>query len=177
MTYGYIQSCNSCSKTHPTRTKSTHARFRDDGFMIGEKATAHDVADFFKTAKYFRNLLRFACTTSPQGITFLHTTVYKGKRFKDSNVLDIKHAKKATAHDVADFFKTAKYFHNFLRFTCMTSPPRTHILAYHRIQRQKIQRLKRTGYQTCTKPTQTCRYFDRTSYHPDSVFHGFIKET
>ena len=34
-----------------------YARFRDDGYMIWEKAPAHDVADFFQTANNFQNLL------------------------------------------------------------------------------------------------------------------------
>ena len=54
-----------------------YARFRDDGFMTWEKASAHDVADFFQTANNFHNLLRFTCTTSPQEFTFLDTSVYK----------------------------------------------------------------------------------------------------
>ena len=94
--------------------------------MIGEKATAHDVADFFKTAKYFRNLLRFACTTSPQGITFLHTTVYKGKRFKDSDELAIKACPKPTETSgiVIEHHATPNsVFHGFLKGTVYLKDP------------------------------------------------------
>ena len=83
VTYGYIKSWNSCRKTPPHKNKiSTRARFRDDGYMTWEKAPARDVADFFQTANNFHNLLRFTSTTSPQEITFLDTTVYKGTRFR-----------------------------------------------------------------------------------------------
>ena len=47
---------------HKNRIK-THARFRDDGYTIWERA-AHDVADFFQTANNFHNLLRFTRTIS-----------------------------------------------------------------------------------------------------------------
>ena len=70
------------SQNSPHENKiKIHARFLDDGYMIWEKAPAHDVTDFFQTANNFHNLLRFTPTTSPQGITFLDTRVYKGKRF------------------------------------------------------------------------------------------------
>ena len=59
---------------HKNKIKS-HARFRDEGYMIWERAPAHDVAYFFHTANNFHNLLRFTPTTSSWEITFLDTTI------------------------------------------------------------------------------------------------------
>ena len=64
------------SRNSPHKNKiKIHARFLDDGYMIWEKAPAHDVADFFQTANNFHNLLRFTPTTSSWEITFLDTTI------------------------------------------------------------------------------------------------------
>ena len=80
---GLYQVLEQLSENTPHKNKiKIHARFRDDGFMILEKAPAHEVSDFFQTANNFHNLLRFTRTTTPQEIAFLDTTVYKGKRFR-----------------------------------------------------------------------------------------------
>ena len=74
----------------------THVRFRDDGFMIWENATKEELTNFFHTANSFHHLLKFTHTVSKQEITFLDTTVYTGKRFTSSRVLDIKTHTKPT---------------------------------------------------------------------------------
>ena len=74
----------------------THVRFRDDGFMIWEKATEENITNFFHTANSLHHLLKFTHTVSKQEITFLDTTVYRGKRFTSSRLLDIKTHTKPT---------------------------------------------------------------------------------
>ena len=62
---GLYQILEQLSENTPHKNKiKIHARFRDDGFMILEKAPAHEVSDFFQTANNFHNLLRFTRTIS-----------------------------------------------------------------------------------------------------------------
>ena len=78
-------------KNSPHKNKIiTHVRFKDDGFMIWENATKEDITNFFHTANNFHHLLKFTHLLSKQEITFLDTTVYKGKKFTNSRILDIK---------------------------------------------------------------------------------------
>ena len=68
-------------KNSPHKNKIiTHVRFRDDGFVIWENATKEDITNFFHTANTFHHLLKFTHLLSKQEITFLDTTVYKGKK-------------------------------------------------------------------------------------------------
>ncbi len=64
--------------------------------MIWENATKEDITNFFHTANNFHHLLKFTHGLSKQEITFLDTTVYKGKRFTKSRILDIKTHTKPT---------------------------------------------------------------------------------
>jgi len=84
-------------KNSPHKNKIiTHVRFRDDGFVIWENASKEDITNFFHTANTFHHLLKFTHLLSKQEITFLDTTVYKGKRFTKSKILDIKTHTKPT---------------------------------------------------------------------------------
>ena len=58
--------------------------------MIWENTTKEDITNFFHTANNFHHLLKFTHLLSKQVITFWDTTVYKGKRFTKSKILDIK---------------------------------------------------------------------------------------
>ena len=62
---------------------TTLVLFRDDGFMVRENATENDIGNFFQTASSFHHLLKFTHAVSPKEITFLDTTVYKGKIFQE----------------------------------------------------------------------------------------------
>ena len=92
-------------------------------------------------------------------------------RFRDNGHMTWE---KAPAHDVSDFFQTANNCHNPPRFTRMALSQEITSLD------TAVYKGKRLGSNVlypkiCTKPTETYQYLDRTSCHPNSVFHGFIK--
>lgn len=58
--------------------------------MVWENATENDIGNSFQTASSFHHLLKFTHAVSPKEITFLDTTVYKGKIFQEYKVVDIK---------------------------------------------------------------------------------------
>ena len=83
---------------------------------------------------------------------------------------------KAPAYDVADFFQMQTTSTISWDLHLRHHPNKSHSWI-PRVQRQKIQNLKRAGYQICTELTETYQYLYRTSCHPNSVFHGFITGT
>ena len=67
-----------------------HKRFRDDGFIIYNSDCIDEIHELFKIANSMHPLLKFTYSISKTEITFLDTTVYKGERFMESRILDIK---------------------------------------------------------------------------------------
>ena len=66
-----------------------HGRFLDDGCIIYH-GTEQDIHELFAIANSFHPLLKFTYEISNKHINFLDTTLYKGARFHESNILDIK---------------------------------------------------------------------------------------
>ena len=66
-----------------------HGRFRDDGFMIIQ-GSIEEAKQFFTIANSYHQLLKFTYEISESSMIFLDTEIYKGKRFKDHGILDIK---------------------------------------------------------------------------------------
>ena len=66
-----------------------HGRYRDDGFIIyrGDEIEIHEL---FAIANSSHPLLKFTFDISKDQMNFLDSTVYKGARFLENNVLDIK---------------------------------------------------------------------------------------
>lgn len=64
-------------------------RYRDDGFIIynGDESEIHTL---FNIANAHYPLLKFTYEISSTEINFLDTTVYKGRRFAEHGILDIK---------------------------------------------------------------------------------------
>ncbi|XP_069102132.1 uncharacterized protein [Argopecten irradians] len=66
-----------------------HYRYRDDGFMVF--ACSHEqIKLFFEIANAEHEYLKFTYNTSETEMIFLDTKVYKGNRFRASNILDIQ---------------------------------------------------------------------------------------
>lgn len=70
-------------------------RYRDDGFILfnGNK---NELQELFITANKAHKYLKFTYEISSERIIFLDTEVYKGKRFLDSGILDLKTFRKPT---------------------------------------------------------------------------------
>ena len=69
-----------------------HKPFRDDGFIISNSDCINEIHELFKIANSIHPLLKFIYSISESEITFLDTTVYmyKGERYMESRILDIK---------------------------------------------------------------------------------------
>ena len=66
-----------------------HGRFRDDGFIIFN-GSENEILDFFQIGNQCHPHLKFTFEISIDSVNFLDTTVYKGRKFQESNKLDIK---------------------------------------------------------------------------------------
>ena len=66
-----------------------HGRFRDDGFIIFD-GDITEATQLFNIANDYHPLLKFTYNISESHMTFLDTKVYKGTRFQESGILDIK---------------------------------------------------------------------------------------
>ncbi|XP_061170257.1 uncharacterized protein LOC133179540 [Saccostrea echinata] len=66
-----------------------HGRYRDDGFIIFHGLETY-IHELFEIANSQHPLLKFTYEISTQEINFLDTTVFKGKRYKTSQILDFK---------------------------------------------------------------------------------------
>ena len=66
-----------------------HGRYRDDGFLIfnGNRSEAEE---FFHIGNSIHPLLKFTYSISDTSMPFLDTETYKGNRFKNHGILDIK---------------------------------------------------------------------------------------
>ena len=64
-------------------------RFIDDIFSVWTLSES-DISTFVNFANNFHSTIKFTCEISPQSITFLDTTVYKGPKFPSSGILDVK---------------------------------------------------------------------------------------
>ena len=73
----------------------TCLRYRDDGFIL-HSGTAEQIQNLFQIANKSHKHLKFTFEFSNQEITFLDTHIYKGKRFKEEGILDIKTYTKKT---------------------------------------------------------------------------------
>ena len=69
-------------------------RYRDDGFLL-YKGSVNEIKDFFDLANRSHEYLKFTYEYSNKEITFLDTEIYKGSRFSNESVFDIRtHIKK-----------------------------------------------------------------------------------
>ncbi|KAK3086137.1 hypothetical protein FSP39_014058 [Pinctada imbricata] len=66
-----------------------HGRYRDDGFII-YSGDENEIHELFAIANSAHPLLKFTYDMSHNQMDFLDTAVYKGARFLEKNVLDIK---------------------------------------------------------------------------------------
>ena len=83
-------------KKFPHKEKiKLHKRMRDDGFIIFD-GTRKEIESLFKLANESHKLLKFTYEIEENSISFLDTEVYKGHRFENSSVLDIKCYSKKT---------------------------------------------------------------------------------
>lgn len=72
-----------------------HGRFRDDGF-IAFNGTQNEILQFFDIGNTCHEHLKFTYEISEKSVNFLDTTIYKGIRFQENNILDIKSYVKPT---------------------------------------------------------------------------------
>ena len=66
-----------------------YGRYRDDGFMIFN-GNVNDINEFFNLANNHHRFLKFTHEISQTAITFLDVNIYKGKRFFNDSILDMK---------------------------------------------------------------------------------------
>ena len=83
------------SKFNRTNSIIYHGRYRDDGFMIFENEI-DSIQEFFNIANNEDELLKYKFDISREKVTFLDTEVFKGERFNNHNILDIKTYRKPT---------------------------------------------------------------------------------
>lgn len=77
-------------------------RYRDDFFLVYQ-GKENEIHDFFNLANTHHQLLKFTYEISDTEMTFLDTTVYKGTRFKNNGILDIKsYIKPTNTHQYLD---------------------------------------------------------------------------
>ena len=72
-----------------------HGRYRDDGFILFD-GNREEMEEFFYIGNSVHELLKFTYQISDTNMVFLDTEVYKGQRFTESGVLDIKSYLKPT---------------------------------------------------------------------------------
>ena len=75
-----------------------HCQYRDDGFMTFS-GNVQQIEHLFKIANNIDPLLKFTYEYSYDIVTYLDTEIYKGERFKQTGILDIKsHIKKTETY-------------------------------------------------------------------------------
>ena len=72
-----------------------HKRMRDDGFIIFN-GTKNEIESLFRLANKSHDLLKFTYELDVNSISFLDTEVYKGERYRQQGILDIKCFSKKT---------------------------------------------------------------------------------
>ena len=72
-----------------------HQRFRDDGLILFSGKLEH-LKILFEIANSEHELLKFTFEYSDTSVNFLDVTIYKGNKFKSSNLLDTKSYSKKT---------------------------------------------------------------------------------
>ena len=90
-----IKTKNILSKFNKKDQILFHGRYRDDGFMIF-KNNFESIQEFFEIANNEDELLKYKFEISKEKVTFLDTEVYKGERFIEEKILDIKTYRKPT---------------------------------------------------------------------------------
>ncbi|VDI17065.1 Hypothetical predicted protein [Mytilus galloprovincialis] len=71
-------------------------RFRDDGFFIYNEGTDDEIAQFFEHANRQHALLKFTHEKSQTKMQFLDVLVFKGRRFRETGILDLTTFRKKT---------------------------------------------------------------------------------
>ena len=66
-----------------------HGRFRDDGFLAFN-GTKNEILEYFDIGNACHDHLKFTFEISDEKVNFLDTTVYKGLRFQNNQILDIQ---------------------------------------------------------------------------------------
>ena len=64
-------------------------RFIDDIFSVWT-ISINEINKFVEFANNFHSTIKFTCEMSPERIVFLDTEVFKGSRFVNGNLLDVK---------------------------------------------------------------------------------------
>ncbi|KAK3085251.1 hypothetical protein FSP39_000707 [Pinctada imbricata] len=72
-----------------------HGRYRDDGIILFE-GNKEEIENFFSIGNALHKLLKLTYQISDSSIVFLDTELYKGKRFIETGILDIKSYVKPT---------------------------------------------------------------------------------
>lgn len=81
---------NSILKNSPISEKIIfHKRMRDDGLLM-VKAKESEIDFMFENANKQHDLLKFTYECNKQSIKFLDLEIFKGERFKNTGVLDLK---------------------------------------------------------------------------------------
>ena len=96
-----------------------HLRFRDDGLILfrssqSSDSTMNELKEFFDIANKEHDLLKFTYNISLQEVTFLDTTIYKGKRFINNGILDIKSFHKPS-DSYAYLHRSSSHYHKVFR--------------------------------------------------------------
>ena len=66
-------------------------RYIDDVFSLWDIFSKPDIETFIEQANLHRPTIKFTAEISDTETVFLDTMVYKGTRFKDQSILDVKH--------------------------------------------------------------------------------------
>ena len=78
-----------------TENIKLHCQYRDDGFIVFS-AGNDQIKEFFNIANRIDPLLKFTFEVSNNVMTFLDTKIYKGTRFLEHRILDVKSHTKST---------------------------------------------------------------------------------
>ena len=79
---------------HQRKSIKLHCQYRDDGFMVFS-GTIAEIKEFFNIANEINPLLKFTFEISNSVMNYLDTDIFKGERFQNCGILDVKsHIKK-----------------------------------------------------------------------------------
>ena len=127
-------------------------RYRDDGIILFN-GTREQITELFEIGNSLHDLLKFTYEISEQELTFLDVSIYKGKRFNESNILDVKSYIKPTnnfqyLHRVSAH--PTSVFKGFIKGECIRHMRNTNDTSIYNNRLSHFQdKLIDRGYKTC----------------------------
>ena len=127
-------------------------RYRDDGIILFN-GTREQITELFEIGNSLHDLLKFTYEISEQELSFLDVSIYKGKRFNTSNILDVKSYIKPTNNFQylhRDSAHPESVFKGFIKGECIRHMRNTNDTLIYRKRLAHFQdKLIDRGYKAC----------------------------